>query len=137
MPARHRHNPKTQEVRYRVYYLPEELREAMRGRREHRGQTVQEFIRAAVEDELPRLVETLGSLKIEPVSDDARPAKLPLDDQLLGELKVAAVATGIPQSQLLLSCLRISAGRRGIRGAGGARWNRPHSAEPSLYYSAY
>ena len=112
MPARHRRNPKTQEVRYRVYHLPGELREAVRRQREKRGQTVQEFIRAAVEDELTRLVETLGSLGIEPLGEDVRPAKLPLDDRLLGELKVASEATGLPQSQLLLSCLRISAGRK-------------------------
>ena len=112
MPARHRGNPKTQEVRYRVYYLPEGLREAMRGRREKRGQTVQEFIRMAVEDELSRFVETLGSLGVEPLGDDARAAKLPLDDRLLGELKVASETTGVPQSQLLLSCLRLSASRK-------------------------
>jgi len=112
MPARHRRNPKTQEVRYRVYHLPEELREAMRGQRQKRGQTVQEFIRMAVEDELSRLVEILGSLGIEPLGDDVRPAKLPLDDRLLGELKLASEATGLPQSQLLLSCLRISTSRK-------------------------
>jgi hypothetical protein len=112
MPARHRGNPKTQEVRYRVYYLPVELRKAMRGRREKRGQTVQEFIRLAVDDELSRLVETLGALGLEPLGDDARAAKLPLDDRLLGELKVASGATGVPQSQLLLSCLRLSTSRK-------------------------
>ena len=112
MPARHRRNPKTQEVRFRVYHLPEELREAMHGQREKRGQTVQEFIRMAVEDELSRLVETLGSLGIEPLGGDARPAKLPLDDRLLGELLLASEAAGVPQSQLLLSCLRVSASRK-------------------------
>lgn len=44
MPARHRHNPKTQEVRYRVYHLPEELREAVQQRREKLGLTIGEFI---------------------------------------------------------------------------------------------
>jgi hypothetical protein len=72
----------------------------MRGRREKRGQTVQEFIRSAVGDELSRLVETLGMLGLEPLTDDARAATLPLDDRLLGDLKVASGATGVPQSQL-------------------------------------
>ncbi|MHC4406225.1 MAG: hypothetical protein ACYTG0_41860 [Planctomycetota bacterium] len=112
MPARHRSNPKTQEVCYRVYHLPEELRKAIRRQRQKRGQTVQEFIRTAVEGELTRIVETLGSLGIEPLSDDARPAKLPLDDRLLGELKLASEVTGVPQSRLVLSCLRISANRK-------------------------
>jgi hypothetical protein len=112
MPARHRRNPKTQEARYRVYHLPEELRKAIRVQREKRGQTVQEFIRGAVEGELSRLVESLGSLGVVPLGDDTRPAKLPLDDGLLGELKLASEATGVPQTQLLLSCLRISANRK-------------------------
>ena len=59
MPAKHRANPKTQEIVYRVYRLSEPLRKAMRQKRAKRGQTVQEFIQAAV-DELPRLVESLG-----------------------------------------------------------------------------
>ena len=107
MPARHRRNPKTQEVRHRVYHLPEELRDLIHERRQKRGQTVQEFLRMAVDDELSRLVDALIGLGIKPCSDP-RAAKLPLDDRLLGDLKVARDATGIPQTQLLLSCLRIS-----------------------------
>ena len=112
MPAKHRPNPKTQETVYRVYRVPEPLRKTMRQKRIQRGQTVQEFIQAAVADELSRLVETLGSLGIEPPEVEARPAKLPLDNRLLGELKVANEATGVPQSQLLLSCIRASANRK-------------------------
>ncbi|NLS93920.1 MAG: hypothetical protein GXX96_17295 [Planctomycetaceae bacterium] len=111
MPARHRRNPKTQEVRHRVYHLPEDLRDAVHERRHKKGQTMQEFIRVAVDDELSHLVEALHGLGIKPYVD-VRPAKLPLDDRLLGDLKVASEATGVPQSQLLLSCLRISASRK-------------------------
>ena len=46
--ARHRPNPKTQETIYRVFRVPEPLRKTMGQRR---GQTVQEFIQTAVEDE--------------------------------------------------------------------------------------
>ena len=112
MPARHRQNPKTQEIRFRVYYLPERLRKAMHQRRQKLGLTVGEFVQAAVSDELSRLVETLAASGIEPCDSDARPAKLPLNDRLLGDLKIASETTGISQSQLLLSCLRISTNRK-------------------------
>ena len=112
MPAKHRPDPKTRETIYRVYRMPEPLRKAMNQRRAQRGQTVQEFIQTAVADELSRLVGTLSSLGIKPPGVDARAAKLPLDNRLLGELKAASETTGVPQSQLLLSCIRISANRK-------------------------
>ena len=112
MPAKHRPNPKTQETVYRVYRMPEPLRKAMRQKRAQRGQTVQEFIQAAVADELPRLVESLGNLHIGPADPDARPARLPLDERLLASLKGASTETGLSQSQLLLACFRTPASRK-------------------------
>ena len=112
MPAKHRPNPKTQETVYRVYRVPEPLRKAMRQKRAQRGQTVQEFIETAVVDELPRLVESLGNLHIGAADPDARPAKLPLDERLLANLKGASIETGLSQSQLLLASLRAAASRK-------------------------
>jgi hypothetical protein len=111
-PAKHRPNPRTQEVRYRVYRISESLREAIREKRLKRGQTVQEFIRTAVVDELPRLVETVKALGIVPGGLEARPAKLPLDERLLAELRKASGEVGLSQSQLLMSCLRTSVTRK-------------------------
>ena len=103
MPAKHRSNPKTQDMIYRVYRVPEPLRRAMRQKRAQRNQTVQEFIQTAVVDELPRLVESLGKLHVGPADRDSRPAKLPLDERLLVSLRQANVETGLSQSQLLLA----------------------------------
>jgi hypothetical protein len=112
MPAKHRPNPKTQETIYRVYRVPEPLRKAMRQRRAQRDQTVQEFIQTAVEDELPRLVESLGKLHIGPADPDSRPAKLPLNERLLATLRQASIETGLSQSQLLLASLRAATSRK-------------------------
>ena len=112
MPAKHRPNPKTQETIYRVYRVPEPLRKAMRQKRAQRSQTVQEFLTGAVEDELPRLLESLGNLHIGPADPEACPAKLPLDERLLASLKRASIETGLSQSQLLLACLRTAASRK-------------------------
>ena len=112
MPAKHRPNPKTQETIYRVFRVPEALRKTMRQKRAKRGQTVQEFIRTAVVDELPRLVESFGKLHIGPADPDSRPAKLPLDERLLASLKGASIETGLSQSQLLLASLRTAASRK-------------------------
>ena len=84
----------------------------MRQKRAQRKQTVQEFIQVAVADELPRLLESLGKLHIRPADPGARPAKLPLDERLLAELKKASIDTGLPQSQLLITCLRTAASRK-------------------------
>jgi hypothetical protein len=112
MPAKHRPNPKTQETIYRVYRVPEPLRKAMRQKRAKWNQTTQEFLATAVEDELSRLVQALGALGIRGANPAARPAKLPLDDKLLGELKRASEETGLPQTSLLLACLQLSVQRR-------------------------
>ena len=112
MPAKHRPNPKTQETVYRVYRVSEPIRKALCQKRSQRGQTVQEFIQVAVVDELPRLVESLGKLHVVPADPEARPAKLPLDERLLASLKRASGETGLPQTQILLACLRTSTGRK-------------------------
>ncbi len=112
MPAKHRPNPRTQETVHRVYRVPESLREAMRRKREQRGQTLQQFLQTSLTEELPRLAGDLDKLHINPVDTDARPAKLPLNEQLLADLKGVSINTGLPQSQLLLACLRTAANRK-------------------------
>ena len=112
MPAKHRPNPKTQETVYRVYQVPEPLRKAVRQKRSKWGQTVQEFLTGAVENELPRLVQMLGGLGISDSDSAARPAKWPLNEKVLGKLKKASGDTGLPQESLLLACLRLSVKRK-------------------------
>ena len=112
MPAKHRPNAKTQETVYRVYRVSEPIRKALCQKRSQRGQTVQEFIRVAVADELSRLVEGLSKLHVVPADPEACPAKFPLDERLLASLKRASSETGLPQTQIPLACLHTSASRK-------------------------
>jgi hypothetical protein len=108
MPAKHRPNPKTRETIYRVYHVPDPLRKAMNQKRAKWGETVQQFLAGAVERELPRLAQLLGELGISSADSAARPAKWPLDETVLVKLKKASEDTGLPQTSLLLACLRLS-----------------------------
>ena len=112
MPAKHRPNPKTQATCFRVYRIPEPLRKAMNQKRKKWGQTVYQFIGSAVTHELPRLIEGLNALGIMPTDPDARPAKLPLDEQVLMNLKKANEETGVPQTTLLLGALQLTVNRK-------------------------
>jgi hypothetical protein len=55
MPAEHRDNPLTRETVWRVFNIPEDLRDAVRQRRQALGQTVREFVAYTIETELPGL----------------------------------------------------------------------------------
>jgi len=112
MPAKHRPNPKTQATCLRVYRIPEPLRKAVNQKRKKWGQTVYQFIGTATTHELPRLVEGLNALGIMPTDPDARPAKLPLDERVLMNLKKASEETGVPQTVLLLAALQLSVNRK-------------------------
>jgi hypothetical protein len=112
MSAKHRPNPKTRETIYRVYHVPDSLRKVINQKRAKWGETVQEFLTGAVERELPRLAQRLGELGISSSDLAARPAKWPLDEKVLGKLKKASEDTGLPQTSLLLACLRLSVRRK-------------------------
>ena len=112
MPATHRPNPQTAATIYRVYQMPESIRIGMHQSRAKRKQTVPAFLQESVEVELPKLIGALRELGI--ASDDSRrrPAKLPLSDAILAQLREGSTATGLPQAKLLFGCLRSAASRK-------------------------
>jgi hypothetical protein len=126
MPAGHRDNPVTRETVHRVYQFPEALRVAVGDRRRALGQTMRGFVAEAVAGELPGLVARLRQALPE-LGGPARPARLPLSETLLAQLRQAGAAVGLPASRLLLCCLaRAAARKRRRRGtdADGARGGR-------------
>ncbi len=87
---------------YRVYRVPDAVREVIGSRAA--GQTIRQFIAEAVEHRLPLLVETLaGAGLLKP--EKTRPARLPMTRQLLQSLAAASEQTGVPASRLLLAVL--------------------------------
>jgi hypothetical protein len=116
MTAQHRHNEITRTTIHRVYYLGEELREAMADRRRALGLTLRAFLAEAIEGELPALVEVLCA-HLPPPGEKTRPARLPLTEAILGLLRDASTATGVPAAKLLAACLTRAAARKRRRRA--------------------
>ncbi len=108
MPAKHRPNPKTQATYYRVYRIPDALLTKIRRSRNRQQKTLQDFVGTSVSAELPKLVRTLKSLGVVPMTEGARPAKLPMGKEALAKLKMASEETGLPQVSLLMCCLWLS-----------------------------
>jgi hypothetical protein len=122
MSALHRNNPVTQEVLWRVYQLPEELRTAVRQRRQALGQTLRQFLAEAIETELPGLLAVLRE-RLPVAAGAARPARLPLTERLLEALRSGGAETGLPAARLLLACLGRAAlrkRRRRVSASGGS-----------------
>jgi hypothetical protein len=118
--AQHRDNPLTRETVWRVYQLPEELRSAVRQRRQALGQTQREFLAYAIETELPGLLAVLRE-QLPAAAGQERPARLPLTEPLLEALRSAGAETGLPAARLLLACLgRAARRKRRRRGSGSA-----------------
>jgi hypothetical protein len=112
-----------------VYPLPEELRTAMRQRRQALGQSLREFLAEAIETELPGLRAVLREHLPAP-GGVLRPARLPLTEPLLEALRSAGTEACLPAARLLLACLgraarrkrrRRGTGPRGARAAAGQR----------------
>lgn len=110
MPAQKRGNPKTQVQTFRTIPLPEELRGAMKRRRAQLGLTQYEFIRDAALELEPLVAELARSLAGPP--EQTRPARLPLDDQLIEAYREASQQTGIPATRLLVATLDRAAKRK-------------------------
>ncbi len=108
MPAKHRANPKTQDTYYRVYRMPGTLLTKIRRSRNRRQKTLRSLVGASVSAELPKLVRTLKSVGVVPMTEGARPAKLPMGRETLAKLKTASEETGLPQVLLLMCCLWLS-----------------------------
>ena len=107
----HRDNEITRNTVHRVYHIGEELRRAINTRRSALGMTVREFAAEAVQGELPGLMDSLRSLLPSPETD-ARPARLPMTELLLDDLREASQEVGIPAARLLLACLARAAARK-------------------------
>ena len=107
MVARHRANKRTQEVVYRVYRLPEDLRKRITAKREKANVNLQSVIEAACTESLPTIVNTLKTMGLG-FDGKKRPARLPMTDSLLGAFKVASKQTGLPASRLLLAALSLT-----------------------------
>ena len=100
MAAQHRANKRTQEVVYRVYRLPEDLRKRVKAKREKANVTLQSVIEAATTESLPKIVATLKTMGLG-FDGKKQVARLPMTDATLGAFKVACKQTGIPASRLL------------------------------------
>jgi hypothetical protein len=107
MAAQHRANRKTQEVVYRVYRLPEDLRKRVKMKREKHNVTLQSVIEAATTESLQKIVAGLKGLSLG-FDGKKQVARLPMTDATLGAFKVACKQTGIPASRLLQAALALT-----------------------------
>lgn len=110
------------DITYRVFPLPDWLREAVRTARDRSGGTNRSFVAGAVTDHLPGLVRQLADLGFGTGGGPPRPIRLPFSREAgtLDALRAASDQTGVAASQLLGLCLAIAArpseptkGRRG------------------------
>ena len=107
MAAQHRANKRTQEVVYRVYRLPENLRKQMKMKREKANVNLQAVIEASAAESLPKIVATLKTLGLG-FDGKKQVARLPMTDSLLANFKVASKQTGVPASRLLQAALSMT-----------------------------
>lgn len=92
---------------FRTYPLEEGIRRRVAARRAEEGKTMAAFLRGVIQEQLPTIIAELEVVGVpSSVGESARPARLPLDDQLLAALKSGAKATGIPATRLLAACLQ-------------------------------
>jgi hypothetical protein len=108
MTAKHRPNPKTAEQTFRVYKLDEQTREAFKAERIKRGFTNATMLKTAVINELPKIADAIKALGIRAVGKKTRPARLPLDADVLYALQYTAQETGLDQSMLLAAAIRVA-----------------------------
>ena len=90
---------------YRVYDLPESLRTKLKAKRTKAAATTSEVVQMALAESLPKIVEALMQTGFSFDGEPRRPARIPMTDTCIRELKNASKETGIPVSRLLLACL--------------------------------
>ena len=103
------------ETVFRVYRLSEDLRKKVKAARVKRQQTLKGLIEGAVEQELPALTKQLMALGIK-ARGASRPARLPVTDHLLDQLRQGSEETGVAATILLGACLSLSSGRKRAKG---------------------
>ena len=99
------------DIVYRVFPLPDDLREAVRTARYRSGVTTRSFAAGAVTKYLPGLVQQLAELGFGAGGGPPRPIRLPFSRKAgtLDALRAASDRTGVPASQLLGLCLAAAA----------------------------
>ena len=90
---------------YRVYDLPESLRTKLKAKRAKASATTSEVVQAAMVKSLARIVAALKETGFSFDGEPTRPARIPLTDDCVRELKHASKETGVPVTRLLLACL--------------------------------
>lgn len=96
---------------YRVFSLPDDLRDAVREARTRTGLTNRAFVADAVAAHVDTLVAELGRLGFGRAGGQSRPTRLPFSPEAgtLDTLRRASDQVGIPASHLLLLCLAAAA----------------------------
>jgi len=89
---------------FRVFQIPEDLRTAVNESRSNQHQTLRAFLGAAIQQKLPQLVQQLQEI-LPSLQTDRRPIRLPFSADLLEQLRTASEATGRPSTRLLLTAL--------------------------------
>jgi len=120
MPARPRKATATVEVTYRTYQLPTAVRAAIKAARLHRKQTLRDFCDEAIRGELPGLLQAVDEVGIGRPTGSRSPARIPLTDDLIEELRRGSQKAGIPAAVLFRCCLQRSAARKRRRKLGAS-----------------
>ena len=93
--------------KYRVYRPTEQLRKALVAKREACNVRTVDVLNGAVSESLPLVVQGIRDLGLWSGRSKKRPARWPVDDELLGALRVASRQTGVPASKLLMASLTL------------------------------
>ena len=101
-------------VKYRVYRIDESLRSAVTRKRTAENVTTKTILDTAVTACLPKLVKTITSV-MKPQGKATRPCRWPVDEELLGALRVASKVTGVPASRLLLASVAMLTQKKGAK----------------------
>lgn len=93
---------------YRVFDLPESLRTKLKAKRLKDEATTSEVVQTALAESLPKIVDALTQTGFSFDGEPRRPARIPMTEACVRELKYASKETGIPVSRLLLACLALT-----------------------------
>lgn len=93
---------------YRVFDLPEGLRTKLKVKRAKASATTSQIVQAALEESLPIIVDALKQTGFSFDGEATRPARIPMTDICVRELKKASKETGIPVCRLLLACIALT-----------------------------
>lgn len=108
---------KATDLTYRVVKLPKKLRDSTRKQRDEQGVTNQEFVEAAVDTQLPVLLDNLRKLGFGFRRGNSVTARFPFSDKAktLDKLRKVSNEVQVPSVRLLEICLEssVSAKRRG------------------------